>query len=278
MGFFPSGDRFLEHFAALSFSRDADVLTGGPAAGAEREAAGRRAAVAGLPAEADRLAELVDPVGITALPARERMSVLAGRLVREAVLQQSALSPTAGGIPLAAGLALADHLRGLPRVTCCFFGDGAFAEGEFHETQTVPRRLHSKHTLWAIEGLDNCGASARLVHVEGDQPGADDPETVGRTALLEDTDTGEERDFAGETEQPVTVFGRQSAEKSVSFRRHEGASPCAAPAVRSSFRAWASSVMSMPTGHHTMHRPQPTQPELPNWSYQVPSLWVAHCR
>ncbi|QIY53551.1 V-type ATP synthase subunit A [Streptomyces sp. RPA4-5] len=89
---------YARHYPAVSwshsFSRDADVLTGGPAAGAEREAAGRRAAVAGLLAEADRLADLVDLVGITALPAHERISVLAGRLVREAVLQQSALSPT----------------------------------------------------------------------------------------------------------------------------------------------------------------------------------------
>ncbi|MER8161816.1 pyruvate dehydrogenase (acetyl-transferring) E1 component subunit alpha [Streptomyces sp. NPDC094472] len=43
----------------------------------------------------------------------------------------------AGGIPLAAGLALADRMRGQPRVTCCFFGDGAFAEGEFHETANL---------------------------------------------------------------------------------------------------------------------------------------------
>jgi hypothetical protein len=28
--------------------------------------------------------------------------------------------------------------------------------------------------------------------------------------------------------------------------------------------AAASSVMSMPTGHQAMHRPQPTQPEVPN--------------
>ncbi|MFE5123212.1 pyruvate dehydrogenase (acetyl-transferring) E1 component subunit alpha [Streptomyces sp. NPDC056669] len=43
----------------------------------------------------------------------------------------------AGGIPLAAGLALADRMRGQSRVTCCFFGDGAFAEGEFHETANL---------------------------------------------------------------------------------------------------------------------------------------------
>jgi pyruvate dehydrogenase E1 component alpha subunit len=39
-----------------------------------------------------------------------------------------------GGLPLAIGLALADRLRGLDRVTMCFFGEGAIAEGEFHES------------------------------------------------------------------------------------------------------------------------------------------------
>ena len=42
--------------------------------------------------------------------------------------------------------------------------------------------------------------------------------------------------------------------------------------------AAASSVMSMPTGHQVMQRPQPTQPEVPNWSIQVASLCVIHCR
>ncbi|MFI9357969.1 V-type ATP synthase subunit A [Streptomyces lydicus] len=89
---------YARHYPAVSwshsFSRDAAVLSGSPAAGGARDVAGRRAAVAGLLAEADRLADLVDLMGITALPPPERISVLAGRLVREAVLQQSALSPT----------------------------------------------------------------------------------------------------------------------------------------------------------------------------------------
>ena len=38
-----------------------------------------------------------------------------------------------GGLPIAMGLALADKMRGEPRVTACFFGEGAAAEGEFHE-------------------------------------------------------------------------------------------------------------------------------------------------
>ena len=40
----------------------------------------------------------------------------------------------AGGLPVALGLALADAMQGRRRVTACFFGDGAFAEGELHET------------------------------------------------------------------------------------------------------------------------------------------------
>ncbi|MGH9083833.1 MAG: pyruvate dehydrogenase (acetyl-transferring) E1 component subunit alpha [Acidimicrobiales bacterium] len=48
----------------------------------------------------------------------------------------------AGGLPLAAGLALADHLQGKDRVTACFFGEGAVAEGEFHETMNLAALWH----------------------------------------------------------------------------------------------------------------------------------------
>ncbi|MBM4796689.1 pyruvate dehydrogenase (acetyl-transferring) E1 component subunit alpha [Streptomyces sioyaensis] len=62
----------------------------------------------------------------------------------------------AGGLPLAAGLALADRMRGQPRVTCCFFGDGAYAEGEFHETANLaalwnlPLLLVCENNLYAM--------------------------------------------------------------------------------------------------------------------------------
>ena len=39
-----------------------------------------------------------------------------------------------GGLPIAIGLALADKLQSQQRVTACFFGDGAVAEGDFHES------------------------------------------------------------------------------------------------------------------------------------------------
>jgi len=42
-----------------------------------------------------------------------------------------------GGLPLAVGLALADRLQKRDRVTCCFFGEGAVAEGEFHECMNL---------------------------------------------------------------------------------------------------------------------------------------------
>ena len=38
-----------------------------------------------------------------------------------------------GGLPLAVGLALADRMQGVRRVTASFFGEGAMAEGAFHE-------------------------------------------------------------------------------------------------------------------------------------------------
>ena len=48
----------------------------------------------------------------------------------------------AGGLPLAVGLALADQLEGRARVTACFFGDGAVAEGEFHESMNLAALWH----------------------------------------------------------------------------------------------------------------------------------------
>ena len=37
-----------------------------------------------------------------------------------------------GGLPIAVGLALADRMQDRRRLTACFFGEGAAAEGDFH--------------------------------------------------------------------------------------------------------------------------------------------------
>jgi len=42
-----------------------------------------------------------------------------------------------GGLPIACGAALAAQLEGRGSVTVCFFGDGAAAEGEFHEALNI---------------------------------------------------------------------------------------------------------------------------------------------
>lgn len=54
-----------------------------------------------------------------------------------------------GGLPLAVGLALADHMRGNDNVTACFFGEGAVAEGEFHESLNLA-------ALWGLPVLFVC--------------------------------------------------------------------------------------------------------------------------
>jgi pyruvate dehydrogenase E1 component alpha subunit len=54
-----------------------------------------------------------------------------------------------GGLPLAIGMALADRMQGRHRVTACFFGEGAVAEGEFHETMNLA-------ALWRLPVLFCC--------------------------------------------------------------------------------------------------------------------------
>ena len=53
------------------------------------------------------------------------------------------------GLPNAVGIALADRMRGLGRVTACFFGDGAAAEGAFHESLNLA-------ALWRLPVLFLC--------------------------------------------------------------------------------------------------------------------------
>jgi len=73
-----------------------------------------------------------------------------------------------GGLPIALGLALADKLAGRPNVTACFFGDGAVAEGEFHESMNLA-------ALWQLPVLFCCennryamGTALERSHAETD--------------------------------------------------------------------------------------------------------------
>jgi pyruvate dehydrogenase E1 component subunit alpha len=54
-----------------------------------------------------------------------------------------------GGLPLSIGLALAEKIRKSDVVTACFFGEGAVAEGEFHESMNLA-------ALWELPVLFVC--------------------------------------------------------------------------------------------------------------------------
>ena len=55
----------------------------------------------------------------------------------------------ASHLPLAAGIALADKMQKKPNVTVCFLGEGAVAEGEFHESLNLG-------ALWQVPCLYVC--------------------------------------------------------------------------------------------------------------------------
>jgi pyruvate dehydrogenase E1 component alpha subunit len=54
-----------------------------------------------------------------------------------------------GGLPMAVGLGLADAMQGRTNVTACFFGEGAMAEGEFHESMNLA-------ALWKLPVMFCC--------------------------------------------------------------------------------------------------------------------------
>lgn len=74
-----------------------------------------------------------------------------------------AIAIVGGGLPIAAGAALAFKLRGEKRVCACFFGDGASSEGAFHEAVTLA-------AIWNLPVIFACennfyGASTHVTKV-----------------------------------------------------------------------------------------------------------------
>jgi V/A-type H+-transporting ATPase subunit A len=101
---------YARHYPAVawsgSFSRDADALGVWHTEHGDPGWPARRARVLRLLADADRLQALADLVGLASLPAAERVVLLTGRLLRDAVLQQSALSDADAACSAAKGAAL----------------------------------------------------------------------------------------------------------------------------------------------------------------------------
>ncbi len=103
---------YARHYPAVawsgSFSSDAQALGLRHARDGDPGWMRRRARVAAVLADADRLDALAELVGRHAMPDAERVAMLGGRLLREGVLQQSALSPSDGFCSTAKAAALAD--------------------------------------------------------------------------------------------------------------------------------------------------------------------------
>jgi len=87
---------YARHYPAVSWrdssSRDAEGVGGWHFLQRDAHWSERRERALTLLAEADRLDSIAQLVGVTSLPDAERLVLLAGRLLREGVLQQSALS------------------------------------------------------------------------------------------------------------------------------------------------------------------------------------------
>jgi V/A-type H+-transporting ATPase subunit A len=105
---------YARHYPAVSwagsFSRDDETVAAWHAGHGDRRWGDRRARLAALLAEADRLGSLAELMGVSALPPPERATILAGRLIREGLLQQSALSAVDASCDTARAAALADAI------------------------------------------------------------------------------------------------------------------------------------------------------------------------
>jgi V/A-type H+-transporting ATPase subunit A len=103
---------YARHYPAVtwvgSYCRDADSVAAWYARDGDERWSARRSRMVAVLAEADRLSALAELVGAAALPGHERMVMLGGRLLREAVLQQSALSVNDGYCTPAKTAALVD--------------------------------------------------------------------------------------------------------------------------------------------------------------------------
>jgi V/A-type H+-transporting ATPase subunit A len=101
---------YARHYPAVSwsgsFARDIDAIAAWQAGAGDPGWAGRRTRLA----EADQLSSLAELMGAAALPPRERATILAGRLIREGLLQQSALSPVDASCDPARTAALGDAI------------------------------------------------------------------------------------------------------------------------------------------------------------------------
>ncbi|MCU0876726.1 MAG: pyruvate dehydrogenase (acetyl-transferring) E1 component subunit alpha [Pirellulaceae bacterium] len=118
-----------------------------------------------------------------------------------------------GGLPLAVGLALADKLQQRPVVTVCLFGDGAVAEGEFHESLNLaalwqlPVLFLCENNLYAMgTALDRHQSQAKL-HLKADGYGMEATAVDGMDVAAVEEEMGRAMDYV-RTGKPLLLVAQ----------------------------------------------------------------------
>ena len=122
---------YARHYPAVSwaasFARDIGAIGTWRARNGDPGWSARRGRLAGLLAEADRVGELAELIGLTGLPPRQRMAILSGHLLREGLLQQSSVSAADAYSDAARSAALADAVIAVADRCDTLAGDGVAA-------------------------------------------------------------------------------------------------------------------------------------------------------
>jgi hypothetical protein len=147
-----------------------------------------------------------------------------------------------------------------------------------------------------VERLDRDRFAARVGHLEGHVAVDEQVQRVGDPAVPDHELAGGQPTVVAPSAIATTCSAaspRQKGWLAMATRRASGSAvsgglvgpcrpwrhlPSVAAGAAVARMAATSSVRSIPTGHQVMHRPQPTQPDVSNWSIQVASLWVIHWR
>jgi V/A-type H+-transporting ATPase subunit A len=157
---------YARHYPAVgcagSFSRDADKLGIWYTHNGDPQWARRRGRVTTLLAEADRLGDLAELVGASSLPGHERVVLLAGRVLREGVLQQSSLSPNDAHCSAAKTAALIDAVLAVIDA-CDALVDGGTTAAAIEELDFSPLVRAARET--PPDGVD--GVRARREQMLG---------------------------------------------------------------------------------------------------------------
>jgi pyruvate dehydrogenase E1 component alpha subunit len=120
----------------------------------------------------------------------------------------------AGGLPLACGLALADRMQQRPAVTACFFGDGAVAEGEFHESLNLAALWHlpvlfiCENNLYAMGTALERHQSMTDLHRKGDAYAIDHAAVDGMDVLAVEAAVRQAAEQVRFTSQPFFLEAR----------------------------------------------------------------------